>query len=223
MLRYIQKLNTYFGLWQAQARAKEIGESKEKITLAAILRIHKVFFEDVNPGIAGRFRRSGEDIKKLKYIEPPQGTAVQTKMYEFWRELDTRLSQIPNDPKGSGKAYRKALENRNNAVVDLAAWTQHNMAAIHPFCEGNGRMARMMTNLILYRFKLQPTDIKYEGENKVAYLDALGAIDRHGDYRPLAYRQPKRLHSITEKNEIFHERHRSKMEKAVTEVCMQWY
>jgi len=173
------------GLWQAQARAKEIGESKEKITLATILRIHKVFFEDVNLSIAGRFRRSGEDIKKLKYIEPPQGTGVQAKMYEFWRELDTRLSQISNNPKGSGKAYRKALEHRNNAVIDLAAWTQHNMAAIHPFCEGNGRMARIMTNLILYRFKLQPTDIKYEGDNKVAYLDALGAIDRHGDYRPL--------------------------------------
>jgi fido (protein-threonine AMPylation protein) len=173
------------GLWQAQVLAKEIGESKEKITLAVILRIHKVFFESVNPGIAGRFRRSGEDIKKLKYVEPPLGTGVQTKMYEFWRELDIRLSQVPNEPKGSGKTYRKALEHRNDTVVDLAAWTQHQMAAIHPFCEGNGRMARMMTNLILYRFKLQPTDIKYEGENKVAYLDALGAIDHKGDYRPL--------------------------------------
>ena len=173
------------GLWQAQVLAKEIGESKEKITLAVILRIHRVFFENVNPDIAGRFRKIGEDIKKLKYIEPPLGTAVQVRIYEFWREFDNRLSQIPNHPKGKGKTYRKTLGHRNDAVVDLAAWTQHQMAAIHPFCEGNGRMARMMTNLILYRFKLQPTDIKYEGENKVAYLDALGAIDRNGDYRSL--------------------------------------
>ena len=46
-------------------------------------------------------------------------------------------------------------------------------------------MARIMTNLILHRFKLQPTDIKYEGENKTAYLNALCKIDREGDYRQL--------------------------------------
>lgn len=174
------------GLWRAQALAKEIGERKEKITLTVILRIHKVFFEHANADIAGRFRRSGEDIKKLKYIEPPPGSAVQARMYEFWREFDTRLSRIPPLPKGAGKkTVKKALQSHSDVVIDLAAWTQHQVAAIHPFCEGNGRMARLMTNLILHRFRLQPTDIKYEGDNKVAYLDALGAIDFHRDYRPL--------------------------------------
>lgn len=174
------------GLWRAQALAKQIGESGEKITLNAILRIHKIFFEDVFPEIAGRFRKDGENIKKLKYIEPPPGFVVQQKMYEFWRNFDMRVAQVPPEPKNAGKhAYQKALETRNRAVIDLAAWTQHQVTAIHPFCEGNGRMARIMTNLILYRFKLQPTDIKYEGENKVAYLDALGAIDQLGDYRHL--------------------------------------
>jgi len=174
------------GLWQAQTLAKEIGESKEKITLQVIKRIHKAFFQSVNPDIAGRFRKTGEDIKKLRYMTPPPGTAIEPKMYEFWRELDSRLSQIPTIQKNlSPKAHKKALTLRNDAVVDLATWTQHQIAAIHPFCEGNGRMARLMTNLILYRFNLQPTDIKYEGENKVAYLDALGKIDRDGDYRHL--------------------------------------
>ncbi len=174
------------GLWRAQALAKEIGESSEKITLEIILRIHKVFFEHANPDIAGRFRRSGEDIKKLKYIEPPLGTGVQMRMYEFWRDFDTRLSQVPQLPKTAGKrASQHALAKRNDAVITLGAWTQHQIAAIHPFCEGNGRMARLLTNLILYRFKLQPTDIKYQGENRVAYLEALGAIDQHDDYRHL--------------------------------------
>ena len=174
------------GLWRAQALAKDIGEGKEKITLAVILRIHKAFFENANPDIAGRFRKSGEDIKKLKYMTPPPGRAVQTRLYEFWRELDNRLSQVPTLPKGEGKkASKKQLAVRNEAVIDLAAWTQYQITAIHPFCEGNGRMARLMTNLILYRFKFQPTDIKYQGENKVIYLEALGAIDLHGDYRHL--------------------------------------
>ena len=97
-------------------------------------------------------------------------------------------AQTPTLPKsGAGKAYKKALAKRNDAVVDLATWTQYQIAAIHPFCEGNGRMARLMTNLILHRFNLQPTDIKYEGENKIAYLDALGKIDKDGDYRHLKH------------------------------------
>jgi fido (protein-threonine AMPylation protein) len=174
------------GLWRAQALAKEIGESKERITLDVILRIHRVFFEHAFPDIAGRFRGNGENIKKLKCIEPPPGVAVHAKMYEFWRELDNRLSIMPSLPGRLGKkSLRKALEVRNDAIADLATWTQYQIAAIHPFCEGNGRMARIMTNLILYRFRLQPTDIKYEGENKAAYLNALCSIDHEGDFRQL--------------------------------------
>ncbi len=175
------------GLWLAQVLSKQIGESTEKITLDVILHIHKVFFQHVNPDHAGRFRKSGEDIKKLKCIIPPPGIAVQNKMYEFWRELDTKLAQVPQKQKGgSQKELKKTLEERNAIVIDLAAWTQHKITSIHPFCEGNGRMARLMTNLVLYRHEFQPTDIKYEGENKEIYRDALCAIDRRGDYRLLS-------------------------------------
>ena len=174
------------GLWRAQALAKEIGQSSEKITIDVILRIHKVFFEHVNPDMAGRFRKRGEDIKKLKYIVPPPGVAVRDNVYEFWRELDTKLAKVPAKPSGSRKkAFKRASEIRNEIVINIAAWTQHKIVSIHPFLEGNGRMARVMTNLILYRHKLQPTDVKYEGENKNAYLNALGAIDTKNDFRPL--------------------------------------
>ena len=72
------------GLWRAQAIAKDIAEGSEKITIQTILRIHKEFFKDAYPEYAGRFRRNGEDVKKLKCIEPPIGRVVAEKMYEFW-------------------------------------------------------------------------------------------------------------------------------------------
>lgn len=174
------------GFWQAQALAKKIAEGPEKVTVDVILRIHKAFFRLANPGMAGRFRRAGEDVKKLKCFEPPPGSAVLKKMFEFWRELDTRLSRIPPRPRlKSRKHLRKALEAWTDKVVDVAAWTQHQIASIHPFSEGNGRMARILTNLILVRYGLQPSDIKYEGENRKVYLDALCKIDHENDYRPL--------------------------------------
>jgi len=175
------------GLWQAQVLAKSIGERKEKITIDVILKIHRVFFEHVNPDMAGKFRVNGQDVKKLRCMTPPPGTAVRNRMYEFWHELDTKIAAMPDKPAkaSSKKTIKKNLEQWNDQIVDLAAWTQHKVASIHPFAEGNGRMARLMTNLILYRFGLQPTDIKYEGENKERYLNALCAIDRENDFRPL--------------------------------------
>lgn len=91
------------GLWKAQIEAKKIAEGKEKITLELILKIHRVFFSEVNPEIAGRFRKDGEDIKKLNNIEPPPGRVIFERMYEFWREFDARVSQIPKKPKKETK------------------------------------------------------------------------------------------------------------------------
>ncbi|MEK7572352.1 MAG: Fic family protein [Patescibacteria group bacterium] len=172
------------GLWRAQALAKSIGESKEKITLSVILRIHKIFLEDANPEIAGKFRVIGQDIKKLTCMIPPPGFVVQEEMYKFWRELDSRLSKVPPMLKGK-KISKTSLRKRNEKVINLAAWTQYQITRIHPFCEGNGRMARLMTNFILWRYKFLPTDIKYEGENKQKYLKSLCEIDYTGDYRML--------------------------------------
>jgi fido (protein-threonine AMPylation protein) len=183
------------GLWQAMALAKEIGESSEKITLAVILRIHKTFFRDSSPEIAGRFRKE-EDVKKLKCIEPPPGRAVEARMYQFWRELDSRLAVLPRRPAGQRQSRkRKWLGD----VIGIAAWVQHEITAIHPFCEGNGRMARLMTNLILRRFGLQPSQIKYEGENKTRYLDALCQIDHHRDYEPLKKLIAESVHATYQK------------------------
>jgi prophage maintenance system killer protein len=126
-------------------------------------------------------------VKKLYCLTPPPGIAVRDWVHEFWRDLDTKIAGVPKTPTiGAGKrTTKKNLEQWNDLVIELAAWTQHKVVAIHPFCEGNGRMARLMTNLILTRFGLQSTDIKYEGEDKERYLKALCAIDRDNDFRRL--------------------------------------
>jgi fido (protein-threonine AMPylation protein) len=170
------------GLWKAISASKKIAEGDEKITLEVILRIHRVIFQFAQPDVAGRFRKNGEDIKKLKYIEPIPGRMVEEKMYQFSRELDVRLAKIPRHPNLPTKTQRKKWTNE---VFDLATWIQYQIALIHPFCEGNGRMARLMTNLILKRFGFYPSQVKFEGEDKKKYLEALGQIDQFGDFEPL--------------------------------------
>jgi fido (protein-threonine AMPylation protein) len=61
------------GFWRAIALANKIGRDATKITIDTILAIHREIFQLAIPEIAGRFRENGEDIVKLKCIEPPPG------------------------------------------------------------------------------------------------------------------------------------------------------
>lgn len=169
------------GLWNAIALANKIGESNERITLVHILTIHRTMLAAAFPEVAGRFRRAGEDIKKLKCIEPPPGRVVEEQIYSFWLEFDKKLALQPRHPRRQTMNQRKQWYDR---VIELAAWTHHQIAAIHPFAEGNGRLARLMTNVVLRRCGLPPASVNYEAD-KNAYRSALCQIDRYGDYEPL--------------------------------------
>lgn len=174
------------GFWRAQALSKHIAESEERITIDSILRIHREFFKDAVPEIAGRFRGNGDDVKKLQCIEPPLGKVVEERMHAFWREMDNKVASLPRrSPRGESKSVRVKRREWNNSVIECATWVHHQITAIHPFCEGNGRMARIMNNVILRRFGLQPSDIRHLGDDKPRYLDALCQIDRAEDYLPL--------------------------------------
>lgn len=171
------------GLWRAIALANDIGRTHREIDLSVILEINKCILEEANPEAAGRFRVDGEDIKKLTCIVPPPGSAVRVKMYEFEGNMMHKIKSIPSH---SRKPHNKKRHGEwVDSIFDLAAWVQHSLVAIHPFCEANGRTSRLMTNVILRRFNLPPSDVKIEADNKEKYVNALCQIDEHNDYNLL--------------------------------------
>lgn len=73
---------------------------------------------------------------------------------------------------------------------EIAARFHHRLVAIHPFANGNGRHARLITDLLLER-TLAATRFSWGGEEIIEandcrqqYIRALQAADR-GDYAPL--------------------------------------
>lgn len=62
-----------------------------------------------------------------------------------------------------------------------AAWLHHRFTQIHPFQDGNGRVARAIASLVLVQDGLFPLVVTRD--DKAAYLDALEAADR-GDLKP---------------------------------------
>ncbi|AMQ00486.1 Fic family protein [Pedobacter cryoconitis] len=69
--------------------------------------------------------------------------------------------------------------------ITLAAMFHYKFVRIHPFDDGNGRIARLLMNYVLLRNGLPPVIIK--SEDKAGYLRALHFADI-GDYEPfIAY------------------------------------
>ena len=66
--------------------------------------------------------------------------------------------------------------------VVFASDVHHRFAAIHPFDDGNGRMARLLMNLVLMRAGYPPAVLRQQ--NRPAYYGALAAADG-GDLAPL--------------------------------------
>ena len=75
------------------------------------------------------------------------------------------------------------LGHRDQGVASetQAAWLHHRFTQIHPFQDGNGRVARALASLVLIQAEMFPLIVPRE--EKDAYLDVLEAADS-GDLRP---------------------------------------
>ena len=74
------------------------------------------------------------------------------------------------------------LAHKSLPLDEIAARLHHRLVSIHPFTNGNGRHARLMTDLLLTqngatRFTWGEDALIAEGEVRARYLDALRAAD----------------------------------------------
>jgi len=73
--------------------------------------------------------------------------------------------------------YNQATANPAIHPVVLAALFHHKFVAIHPFDDGNGRLARILMNLIIMKNGYPPIIIKQEKSNRASYYMALSQAD----------------------------------------------
>lgn len=78
--------------------------------------------------------------------------------------------------------YNKAEHEGVHPLI-CSAWFHHAFTTIHPFQDGNGRVARLLSSLILIKHNLFPfTVLRQEAKN--LYIDALEEADS-GKFQPL--------------------------------------
>lgn len=106
------------------------------------------------------------------YLPPPAHRVPQL-LYEFIDELRHRQALLPEVPAGE-------------QVATLLAYAHHRLVAIHPYTNGNGRTARLFTNLLAYNYGYQDV-VLYHRENgagRTEYLQAIRQADAY-DLVPL--------------------------------------
>ncbi len=119
--------------------------------------------------------------------------------YTKIKMLKGQFKQHPNNPERDGTVYLYCPPEQVNSEMDnliniydtdligahvliKAAYIHHAFVQIHPFQDGNGRIARLLTSLILIKNGLFPFSLDRSERNK--YIDALEYAD-NGEYQPL--------------------------------------
>jgi len=146
----------------------KISGTKPQITPDLIKDIHKVGFGLIFPNWAGKFR----------LIEVTVGTYTPPAYYQLPQlvktlcdDLTERLNHLPSSFK---------QEQYLAQVISLLAWFQHRLVWIHPFQDYNGRIARLLTNLLLLKLDLPIIEIKADTkEDRERYIKAMKEADKN--------------------------------------------
>ena len=142
------------------------------ITSNYILQLHKILYSHMNNPMAGR-TKSVQNYISATYPDGRVETLF-TPLDPF--ETPTALESICNE-------YNRVIGNMEVEPLIAIPTFIHDFLCIHPFNDGNGRMSRLLTTLLLYRNgfyvgKYISLEAKI-AKNKDLYYDALNQA-QHG-------------------------------------------
>mgnify|MGYP001569803797 CR=1 FL=1 len=170
------------GTIRAARFVRKYAKTRKPIDVGVVYVIHEKIYKDWWQEMAGKLRQEEVKIWRSKHL-PPHHSKIGEYMQYLNRDLKDGLEQI--DPKKLLSKDKKIYLDEFVRLIKVAAIIHHKIVWIHPFVDGNGRTARLMTNLILERYGLWGLSAQIERENKEAYFNALSQIDDYGDCEPL--------------------------------------
>jgi fido (protein-threonine AMPylation protein) len=143
---------------------------KKDLSIDLITSIHKIYFKDSFPDIAGKFKRLNNRIRGSKFNTTPK-ELVLTDLKIFIKEYNKLRTELH--------------------PIELASWVHWFFVKIHPFQDGNGRISRLLMNFILYKNKFALIDIKTK--EKQVYFNALERCNYLNNAKPLVQRFVRRF------------------------------
>jgi Fic family protein len=131
------------------ARMLEYLSSKPnlELTVENILLLHQMLIGGIDDAIAGRLRKPGEYVRVGAHIAPAP------------EHVEQLLETLIDDYHSSHDRY----------FLDNIAHFHAEFERIHPFCDGNGRIGRVLINLQLASLGYPPIIIRNKGKHSNYY------------------------------------------------------
>ncbi|MDP3724834.1 MAG: Fic family protein [bacterium] len=126
-----------------------VSKKRQAITPDDILAIHKLILSKIDDANAGRTRTIPVRIAGSTVIMP-NAVKIPMLMREFFHWLHSPLTEHP---------------------ARIAAQAHHRLVSIHPFVDGNGRVARLFMNTLLMQEGYPPAIIRKEDRRR--YINAI--------------------------------------------------
>jgi Fic family protein len=150
----------------------DLVKNENPLTVGFIKRLHQLITQnqDFTDGIDAFGKRVKVKLLKGEYKQGPNNPKrPDGSLFEYCppihvsSEMD-RLIEIHSE-----------LWEQHVSPIIIAAWVHHAFTQIHPFQDGNGRIARLLASLILIRGQLFPFTVRRD--EKVDYINALEKAD----------------------------------------------
>lgn len=93
--------------------------------------------------------------------------------------------QVASEMDNLVRIFNQLVEEEEHPLV-IASWFHHAFVTIHPFQDGNGRVARLLASLIFIKFGYFPFTVLRQ-EAKVKYIEALELADKGQPQKLVAY------------------------------------
>ena len=141
------------------ARVVSYIETKSKeseLNFDIILALHKMLISNIRDDIAGRFRKEDEWVRIGDHVAPNP------------LEVMDRLQKVLTE-------YHS---NTRESIVKRIAKFHLGFEYIHPFCDGNGRIGRVLNNYLLMRDGYVSINIKFI--DRAMYYDAFREFQKKG-------------------------------------------
>lgn len=124
------------------------GDGELTITTGLILTAHEVLLECLNARIAGKFRTCAVSVGGRHFTDPKSKDEIEEQVKD-WCKCNAYWEKIHHDTESD-----YAFEHIKNAHIDFEQ--------LHPFEDGNGRVGRILMNVMALKAGLDPIVIKVE-------------------------------------------------------------
>ena len=154
-------------------------KNHEKITIDLLCNLSAILMK--NTGViyntmAGSFSSAKGELRLLNVSAGRGG-----KTYPAWQKIPEKLQSFCNWL----NIEREKIDSKTDLkkIYELSFEVHYRLVSIHPWTDGNGRMSRLIMNMIQYEFGVIPSIVKKE--NRLEYIQSLAEsqeIDNSKDF-----------------------------------------